>query len=136
MDSILVDLGSTYSYISINLALILELNFDISNAPIHVSTMIGSLIKDNLRMAHSRQKYYADARREELEFVVNDWIYLKILPLKGWLITLKCPFYNQINWTKVIADKNTQQRVELKSQREWYRGEFPSRNLDFKIAHL
>ncbi|WMV58068.1 hypothetical protein MTR67_051453 [Solanum verrucosum] len=36
-----------------------------------------------LKMAQSRQKSYADVRRREIEFEVNDWVYLKISPMKG-----------------------------------------------------
>ncbi|WMV25976.1 hypothetical protein MTR67_019361 [Solanum verrucosum] len=41
------------------------------------------LIRERLRMAQSRQKSYFDVRRRDLEFEVNDWVYLKILPMKG-----------------------------------------------------
>ncbi|KAH0697960.1 hypothetical protein KY289_015442 [Solanum tuberosum] len=36
-----------------------------------------------LKMAQSRQKSYADVRKRDLEFEVNDWVYLKISPMKG-----------------------------------------------------
>ncbi|WMV54862.1 hypothetical protein MTR67_048247 [Solanum verrucosum] len=41
------------------------------------------LIRERLRTAQSWQKSYADVRRRDLEFEVNDWVYLKILPMKG-----------------------------------------------------
>ena len=41
------------------------------------------LIRDRLKMAHSRQKSYADNRKRNLEFEVGDWVYLKISPMKG-----------------------------------------------------
>ncbi|WMV18722.1 hypothetical protein MTR67_012107 [Solanum verrucosum] len=41
------------------------------------------LIIERLRTAKSRQKSYADMRRRDLEFKVKDWVYLKILPMKG-----------------------------------------------------
>ena len=41
------------------------------------------LIRERLRTAQSRQKSYADVRRRDLEFEVNDWVYLKISPMKG-----------------------------------------------------
>ncbi|WMV24634.1 hypothetical protein MTR67_018019 [Solanum verrucosum] len=34
-------------------------------------------------VAQSRQKSYIDARRRDLEFEVHDWVYVKILPMKG-----------------------------------------------------
>ncbi|WMV45914.1 hypothetical protein MTR67_039299 [Solanum verrucosum] len=38
---------------------------------------------ERLKMAQSRQKSYADVRIRDLEFDVNDWVYLKISPMKG-----------------------------------------------------
>ena len=41
------------------------------------------LIKDRLKTDQSRQKSYADVRRRELEFQVDDWVFLKVSPMKG-----------------------------------------------------
>ena len=41
------------------------------------------LIRDRLKIAQSRQKSYADVRRRELEFQVDDWVFLKVSPMKG-----------------------------------------------------
>jgi len=41
------------------------------------------LIRDRLKTAQSRQKSYADVRRRELEFQVDDWVFLKVSPMKG-----------------------------------------------------
>ena len=40
-------------------------------------------VKENLRIAQSRQKSYADNRRRDLEFQVGDYVYLKVSPLRG-----------------------------------------------------
>nr|GEV52018.1 putative reverse transcriptase domain-containing protein [Tanacetum cinerariifolium] len=40
-------------------------------------------IKDRLKVAHDRQKSYADKRRKLLEFSVGDYILLKVSPWKG-----------------------------------------------------
>jgi hypothetical protein len=40
-------------------------------------------IHENLRIAQSRQKSYADKRRRELTFAVGDRVYLKVSPLRG-----------------------------------------------------
>lgn len=40
-------------------------------------------IRDNLKVAQSRQKSYADKRRHELTFEVGDHGYLKVSPLRG-----------------------------------------------------
>jgi hypothetical protein len=41
------------------------------------------MVKENLRVAQSRQKSYADQRRRELSFDVGDFIYLKVSPMRG-----------------------------------------------------
>ncbi|WMV24817.1 hypothetical protein MTR67_018202 [Solanum verrucosum] len=50
---------------------------------VYESTENVRLIRDRLKMAHSRQKSYADNRKRGLEFEVGDWVYLKISPMKG-----------------------------------------------------
>jgi hypothetical protein len=40
-------------------------------------------VKENLRIAQSRYKSYADKRRRELEYNVGDFVYLKVSPLHG-----------------------------------------------------
>ena len=39
-------------------------------------------MKENLRIAQSRYKSYANKRRRELEFNVGDFVYLKVSPLR------------------------------------------------------
>jgi hypothetical protein len=41
------------------------------------------MIRENLRIAQSRQKSYADNRRRLLEFKVGDHVYLKVSPIRG-----------------------------------------------------
>ena len=41
------------------------------------------LLRDRLKISQSRQKSYADVRRRELEFQVDDWVFLKVSPMKG-----------------------------------------------------
>ena len=41
------------------------------------------LIRDRLRTAQSRQKSYADRRRRELNFEPEDFVYLRVTPLRG-----------------------------------------------------
>ncbi|WMV55182.1 hypothetical protein MTR67_048567 [Solanum verrucosum] len=38
---------------------------------------------ERLKMAQSRQKSFADVTRRDLEFDVDDWVYLKISPMQG-----------------------------------------------------
>ena len=40
-------------------------------------------IRENLRIAQSRQKSYADHHRRELTFKVDDYVYLKVSPMRG-----------------------------------------------------
>ncbi|WMV09319.1 hypothetical protein MTR67_002704 [Solanum verrucosum] len=41
------------------------------------------LIKERLKMAQSRQKSYAAIRRRDIEFQVDDGVFLKVSPMKG-----------------------------------------------------
>jgi hypothetical protein len=41
------------------------------------------MIRDNLKVAQSRQKSYADKRRMDLSFKIGDFIYLKVSPMNG-----------------------------------------------------
>ena len=41
------------------------------------------LIRENLRVAQTRQKSYADNRRRELIFEVGDYVYLKVSPMRS-----------------------------------------------------
>ena len=41
------------------------------------------LIQERLKTAQSRQKSYSDMRRRDLEFQVDDWVFLKVSPMKG-----------------------------------------------------
>jgi hypothetical protein len=41
------------------------------------------MVRENLRVVQSRQKSYADHRRRELSFEVEDFVYLKVSPMRG-----------------------------------------------------
>ncbi|WVZ53404.1 hypothetical protein U9M48_004350 [Paspalum notatum var. saurae] len=41
------------------------------------------MIRENLRIAQTRQKSYADNRQRDLEFAVGDYVYLKVSPIRG-----------------------------------------------------
>jgi hypothetical protein len=41
------------------------------------------MVRENLLVAQSRQKSYADHRRRELSFEVGDLVYLKVSPMRG-----------------------------------------------------
>jgi hypothetical protein len=41
------------------------------------------MVRENLKIAQSRQQSYADTRRRDLSFEVGDYIYLKVSPIRG-----------------------------------------------------
>jgi hypothetical protein len=41
------------------------------------------MVRENLRVAQSRQKIYADHRRRDLSFEVRGFVYLKVSPMRG-----------------------------------------------------
>jgi hypothetical protein len=41
------------------------------------------MVRENLKLAQSRQKSYADNRRRELRFQVGNFVYLKVSPMRG-----------------------------------------------------
>ncbi|WMV37980.1 hypothetical protein MTR67_031365 [Solanum verrucosum] len=41
------------------------------------------IIQEGLKTAQSHQKSYTDGIRRDLEFEVDDWVYLKVSPMKG-----------------------------------------------------
>jgi hypothetical protein len=40
-------------------------------------------VRENLRVAQTRQKSYVDVRRRDLTFAVDDHVYLKVSPMRG-----------------------------------------------------
>jgi hypothetical protein len=41
------------------------------------------MIRENLKVAQSRQMSYADKRRRDFSFEVGDFVYLKVSPMRG-----------------------------------------------------
>jgi hypothetical protein len=41
------------------------------------------IVRENLKIAQSRKRSYADMRRRELSFKVGDFVYLKVSPIRG-----------------------------------------------------
>jgi hypothetical protein len=41
------------------------------------------VVRENLKVAQSRQKSYADTQRRELTFEEEDYVYLKVSPIRG-----------------------------------------------------
>ena len=40
------------------------------------------LIRERLKVAQSRQKSCSDVRQRDLKFEIDDWVFLKVLPMK------------------------------------------------------
>ncbi|WVZ70990.1 hypothetical protein U9M48_019617 [Paspalum notatum var. saurae] len=48
------------------------------------------MVRENLRVARSGRKSYADVRRRDLTFKVDDFVYLKVSPMRGiWRFNMK-----------------------------------------------
>jgi hypothetical protein len=41
------------------------------------------IIRENLKVAQSRQKSYADGKRRDVSFQEGDYVYLKVSPIRG-----------------------------------------------------
>jgi hypothetical protein len=41
------------------------------------------MIRENLNVAQSREKSYANKRRRDLSFEIGDFVYLKVFPMRG-----------------------------------------------------
>jgi hypothetical protein len=41
------------------------------------------MVRENLKIAQSRQRSYADTRKRVLSFEVGDFVYLKVSPIRG-----------------------------------------------------
>ncbi|WMV58868.1 hypothetical protein MTR67_052253 [Solanum verrucosum] len=50
---------------------------------VHQAMKKVNVIQERLKIAQSRQKSYIDVRRRDLELEVDDWLYLKVSPMKG-----------------------------------------------------
>ncbi len=66
---------------------------------IQVTTEKIKLIQQRIRTAQSRQKSYADQRKNELEFEVGNHVFLRVSPMKG-----VSRFRKKVNWHHGILD--------------------------------
>ena len=56
------------------------------------------LIRDRLKVAQSRQKSYADAKRKERVYEVGDRVYLRVSPLRGVKLFELRESYHHVLW--------------------------------------
>lgn len=47
------------------------------------------VIRERLKTAYCRQKSYTDLRRRDLEFEMDDWVHLKVSPMRGVMRFIK-----------------------------------------------
>jgi transposase InsO family protein len=57
------------------------------------------MVRENIRVAQSRQKRYADHRRRELSFEVGDFVYLKVSPMRFASFQGTRQARTEIRWT-------------------------------------
>ncbi|XP_070029678.1 uncharacterized protein [Nicotiana sylvestris] len=62
------------------------------------------IIKERLKTAQSRQKSYLDMRRRDLEFKEDDWVFLKVSPMKG---IMRFGKKEKLSLRKVVGDPST-----------------------------
>ncbi|WMV29832.1 hypothetical protein MTR67_023217 [Solanum verrucosum] len=55
----------------------------IGHDSVHNAMEILQLIRDRLKIAQSHQKSYVDVRRRDLEFQVDEMVFLQVSPMKG-----------------------------------------------------
>jgi hypothetical protein len=73
------------------------------------------MVRESLKLAQSRHKSYADNRRRELRFQVDDYVYLKVSPMRG----LRCfKIRGKLAPRYIGLFKNLEQRGEVAYQLE------------------
>ncbi|XP_070032216.1 uncharacterized protein [Nicotiana tomentosiformis] len=55
----------------------------ISPYPMDQALEKDKIIKERLKIAQSHQNFYSDVHRRDLEFKEDDWVFLKVSPMKG-----------------------------------------------------
>ncbi|XP_019256269.1 PREDICTED: uncharacterized protein LOC109234655, partial [Nicotiana attenuata] len=98
------------------------------------------VIQERMKTAQSRQKSYADVRRRGLEFQVDDWVFLRVSPMKGVMRFGKkgklSPRYVG-PYRKVVGDPSSIVPVEdIKVTEELSYEEIPVAILDRQVRKL
>jgi hypothetical protein len=72
------------------------------------------IIRENLRVAQSRQKSYADEKRRDVSFQEGDYVYLKVSPIRGLRrFKVKGKLSPSLYWT--LSDLTTSGRGSIQN---------------------
>ena len=67
------------------------------------------VIQKRMKIVQSHEKSYIDIRRRSLKFKVDDWVYLKVSPVKGVKRFCKKGKFNpRVYWTLLHSQENWQ----------------------------
>ncbi|XP_070010329.1 uncharacterized protein [Nicotiana sylvestris] len=92
------------------------------------------IIKERLKTAQSRQKSYSDVRRRDLEFKEDDWVFLKVSPMKN---IMRFGKKGKLSPRKVVGDPSTIVPVEtMEVNEELSYEEVPVAILDRQVRKL
>ena len=81
------------------------------------------VVRENQKVAQSRQKSYADTRRRELTFEEGDYVYLKVSPIRGlYIFKVKGKLSPRFSGPFQIVENKGEVAYQL---------ELPARLLDF-----
>lgn len=69
--------------------LILQSKIAVVDQIIKERQLMARLLKENLKRAQSRMKFYADKNRTEREFMVGDWVFIKLQPYRQTSIVIR-----------------------------------------------
>ncbi|XP_070017700.1 uncharacterized protein [Nicotiana sylvestris] len=101
--------------------------------PVHQVMEKFKIIKEQLKTVQSRQKSYSDVRRRDLEFKEDDWVFLKVSPMKG---IMQFVFHISI-LKKVVGDPSLIVPVEtIEVNEELTYEEIPVATLDRHVQKL
>ncbi|XP_070022986.1 uncharacterized protein [Nicotiana sylvestris] len=92
------------------------------------------LIKERLKTAQSRQKSYLDVRHRDLDLKEDDWVFLKVSPMKG---IMRFGRKGKSSPRKVVGDPSTIVPVEtIEVNEELPYEEVPVAILDRQVRKL
>ncbi|WMV25281.1 hypothetical protein MTR67_018666 [Solanum verrucosum] len=90
------------------------------------------VIQERLKLAQNRQKSYTNVRRRDLEFEVDDWVYLKVSPMKGVMRFCKKGKFSP----RYIGPYKISNRVDIGIKDSLSYKEIPVQILDRQVCKL